>query len=171
MEWTGQVYADCPAVAAEIRIEAPPGRVWGMVSDIFLMPQLSSELQEVAWLDGDPKTTSPAVGCRFTGRNSNEYRGTWETVSTITECDPPRRFTWTVGDPGHPMATWRFTLQADGAGTLLEQWARMGPGRSGLSVAIDAMPDKEEKIVFVRLREWETAMRHNLAVIKDRAER
>jgi hypothetical protein len=47
----------------------------------------------------------------------------------------------------------------------------MGPGRSGLSIAIDAMPEKEQKIVFVRLREWETAMRHNLEVIKDRAER
>ena len=39
----------------------------------------------------------------------------------------------------------------------------MGPGRSGLSIAIDAMPEKEQKIVFVRLREWETAMKHNLA--------
>jgi hypothetical protein len=33
------------------------------------------------------------------------------------------------------------------------------------------MPDKEQKIVFVRLREWEAAMQHNLAEIKDRAER
>ena len=24
MEWTGQVYADAPAAAAEIRIDAPP---------------------------------------------------------------------------------------------------------------------------------------------------
>jgi len=88
----------------------------------------------------------------------------------VTECDEPRCFTWAVGDPGHPMATWRFTLRPEGAGTVLEQRARMGPGRSGLSVAIDAMPDKEAKIVFVRLREWEAAMRHNLDVIKSRAE-
>ena len=168
MEWTGQVYADCPVAAAQILIDAPPERVWQLVSDIFLMPGLSSELQEVAWLDG---ATGPAAGRRFTGRNANEYRGTWETISTITECDPPRRFTWMVGDPGHPMATWRFTLQPAGAGTLLEQWARMGPGRSGLSIAIDAMPDKEQKIVFVRLREHETGMKHNLEIIKDRAER
>jgi hypothetical protein len=47
----------------------------------------------------------------------------------------------------------------------------MGPARSGLNVAIDAMPDKEAKIVFVRLREHETAMRHNLEEIKSRAER
>jgi uncharacterized protein YndB with AHSA1/START domain len=168
MEWTGQVYADCPSVAAEIYIEAPPERVWELASDIFLMPRLSTELQEVAWLD---EAAGPALGCRFAGRNANEYRGTWETVSTVVECDEPRRFAWAVGDPGHPMATWRFTLRSEGTGTVLEQWARMGPARSGLSVAIDAMPDKEQKIVFVRLREWEAAMRHNLAAIKEMAER
>jgi hypothetical protein len=167
MEWTGQVYADTPAVAAQIYIEAPPEGVWRLVSDIFLMPGLSAELQEVAWLDG---VTGPAVGQRFVGRNANEYRGTWETVSTVIECDEPRCFAWVVGDPGHPMATWRFTLRPDGAGTVLEQGARMGPGRSGLSLAIDAMPDQEAKIVFVRLREWEGGMKHNLAAIKELAE-
>ena len=34
----------------------------------------------------------------------------------------------------------------------------MGPGRSGLSFAIDRMPEKEQKIVFVRMREFETKM-------------
>jgi uncharacterized protein YndB with AHSA1/START domain len=171
MEWTGQVYADTPAVAAQTYIEAPPERVWRMVSDIFLMPELSSELREVSWLDG---VTGPAVGHRFTGRNANEYNGTWETVSTVIECDEPRCFAWAVGDPGHPSATWRFTLRPDGAGsgagTVLEQWAGMGPARSGLSLAIDAMPEKEAKIVFVRLREWEAALKHNLAAIKEMAE-
>jgi ligand-binding SRPBCC domain-containing protein len=122
MEWTGQVYADAPTAAAEIRIDAPPERVWDMVSDIFLMPQLSSELQAVAWLDGDPATTGPAVGRRFTGRTAHPAMGDWETVSTVTECDPPRRFAWAVGDPAHPSSTWRFTLKPDGAGTLLGQW-------------------------------------------------
>ena len=168
MEWTGQVYADTPAVAAQIDIEAPPERVWPLVSDIFLMPGLSGELQEVAWLDG---VTGPAVGCRFAGRNANAALGSWETVSTVVECDEPRCFAWVVGDPGHPSTTWRFSLRPDGAGTVLEQWMQMGPGRSGLSLAIDAMPDKEQKIVFVRLRELEGAMKHNLAAIKELAER
>ncbi len=168
MEWTGQVYADTPTVAARIFIAAPPERVWALVSDIHLMPGLSAELQAVDWLDG---VTGPALGHRFTGRNSNQYRGTWDTVSTVIECDEPRCFAWAVGDPGHPMATWRFTLRPEGDGTVLEQWARMGPGRSGLSFAIDALPDKEAKIVFVRLREWETGCKHNLAVIKEMAER
>jgi len=167
MEWTGQVYADSPVVAAEIHIDAPPQRVWELVSDIFLMPELSTELQGVAWLDG---AAGPAAGHRFTGRSAHPAMGEWETVSTITECDPPRRFAWAVGDPGHPSATWRFTLKPDGAGTLLEQWYQMGPARSGLNIAIDAMPDKEQKIVFVRMREFEKNMTVTLEHIKQLAE-
>jgi len=169
MEWTGQLYADCPTAAAEVWIQAPPERVWGMVSDIFLMTELSPELQAVAWLDGE--AAGPAVGRQFTGRSAHPAMGEWETVSTVVRCDPPRCFAWAVGDPAHPAATWRFTLTPDGDGTRLEQWYQMGPARSGLNVAIDAMPDKEAKIVFVRLREHEAAIRHNLKTIKDRAER
>jgi hypothetical protein len=167
MEWTGQVYADTPTVAAEIYVEAPPERVWTLVSDIFLMPALSAELRQVEWLGG---VTGPALGHRFTGRNAHPELGEWETVSTIVECDEPRCFAWAVGDPDHPSTTWRFTLRPDGAGTVLEQWAQMGPGRSGLSLAIDAMPDKETKIVFVRLRDMEAGLTGNLAAIKKLAE-
>ncbi|BCI92112.1 hypothetical protein NIIDMKKI_73180 [Mycobacterium kansasii] len=45
-----------------------------------------------------------------------------------------------------------------------------GAGPFGLSRAIDAMPDKEQKIVFVRLREFETAIDKTLAAIKRLAE-
>jgi uncharacterized protein YndB with AHSA1/START domain len=168
MEWTGQVYADHPTVAVQTYIEASPQRVWDLVSDIYLMPGLSAELQEVEWLDG---VAGPAVGRRFAGRNAHEALGRWETVSTIVEYDEPHRFAWAVGDPGHPWATWRFTLRPQWPGTVLEQWAQLGPARSGLSQAIDAMPDKEQKIVFVRLREFETGFKHNLAAIKDLAEK
>jgi hypothetical protein len=167
MEWTGQVFADNPAVAVQTRIDAVPAQVWPLVSDIYLMAKLSTELQEVEWLEG---VTVPAIGHRFVGRNANRALGRWETVSTIVECDEPRCFAWSVGDPDHPAALWRFTLQEDEAGTVLEQSARMGPGRSGLNLAIDAMPDKEQKIIFVRLREFEAGFQHNLAAIKKLAE-
>ena len=55
-------------------------------------------------------------------------------------------------------------------GTTLSQWVRLGPGRSGLSFAIDQMPDKEQKIVFVRMREFEESMTRVLAAIKTLAE-
>jgi uncharacterized protein YndB with AHSA1/START domain len=167
MEWTGQRYADTPAVAVETYIEATPERVWALVSDIYLMPRLSTELREVEWLDG---AEEPAPGRRFRGRNTHRALGSWETVSTIVACDRPREFGWAVGDPGHPSATWRFTLRPEGLGTLLEQRAQLGPGRSGLNLAIDAMPENEQKIVFVRMREFEAGFTSNLAAIKELAE-
>jgi hypothetical protein len=48
---------------------------------------------------------------------------------------------------------------------------QMGPGRSGLSFAIDRMPEKEQKIVFVRMREFEANMTITLEEIKKLAER
>ncbi|MET9131966.1 SRPBCC family protein [Streptomyces antibioticus] len=168
MEWTGQVYADTPTVSAEAYIDAPPQRLWGYVSDIHLMPRLSTELRQVEWLDG---ATGPRPGNRFLGRSTHPALGDWETVSTVVDCEEPHRFAWAVGEPDHPTSVWRFTLRPEGSGTLLEQWAQMGPDRSGLSAAIDAMPDKEQKIVFVRLREFEAGMKANLAAVKALAER
>jgi hypothetical protein len=47
---------------------------------------------------------------------------------------------------------------------------QMGPGRSGLSFAIDRMPEKEQKIVFVRMREFEANMTVTLEGVKKLAE-
>jgi hypothetical protein len=66
----------------------------------------------------------------------------------------------------NPTAIWRFRLEPNHGGTELSQWMQMGPARSGLSFAIDRMPDKEQKIVFVRIREFEQNMAFTLEQIK-----
>ena len=167
MEWTGARHADKPTVEVPIEIDAPPERVWAIVSDIETMPGASPELQGVEWLDG---RSGPGLGARFAGHNRHDALGEWSTVSVIVAYDPPRVFAWAVGDPEFPAAIWRFSLEARAGGTLLRQWVQMGPGRSGLSVAIEQMPDKEQKIVFVRLRELEGNMGATLAAIKRLAE-
>jgi hypothetical protein len=58
----------------------------------------------------------------------------------------------------------------EGGGTRLRQWMRMGPAPSGLTPAIEAMPDKEERIVARRLDEHRFNMLATLAGIKDLAE-
>jgi uncharacterized protein YndB with AHSA1/START domain len=167
MEWTGARYADKPTVEVPIEIDAPPERVWAVVSDISVMPGSSPELQAVEWLDG---RNEAGLGARFAGHNRHEAFGEWSTESVIVEYDPPWVFAWAVGDPEWPSAVWRFSLEPRDGGTLLRQWMQMGPGRSGLSFAIDQMPDKEQKIVFVRLREMEANMGATLAAIKGLAE-
>jgi hypothetical protein len=47
---------------------------------------------------------------------------------------------------------------------------RMGPARSGLNIAIDAMPDKEERIIARRQDEHRANMTANLEGIKALAE-
>lgn len=167
MEWTGARYADKPTVEASTWIDADPAKVWNLVSDIKLMPTLSNELQAVEWAEG---CDGARVGARFIGHNRNEAFGQWSSTSQIVACDRPREFAWAVGAPENPAASWRFRLTPRDGGTDLSYWMQMGPGRSGLSVAIDAMPDKEQKIVFVRLRELEAAIGKTLATIKRLAE-
>jgi uncharacterized protein YndB with AHSA1/START domain len=167
VEWTGARYADKPTVEVPIEIDAAPERVWAIVSDIRVMPGTSPELQAVEWLD---ERSGPDLGARFAGHNRHEARGEWSTTSVVVEYDPPRVFAWAVGDPEQPSAVWRFSLQPRDGRTLLRQWVQLGPGRSGLSLAIDRMPDKEQKIVFVRLRELKANMGATLAAIKGLAE-
>jgi uncharacterized protein YndB with AHSA1/START domain len=167
MEWTGVRYADNPTVEATTWINGDPERVWQVVADVQLMPSMSQELQSVEWCDG---AAGPALGNAFLGNSKHDALGEWQTKSFVIECDEPRVFAWAVQDTENPTSTWRFTLTPENGGTRLTQWMQMGPGRSGLSFAIDRMPDKEQKIVFVRMREFENSMTATVAAIKDRVE-
>jgi hypothetical protein len=162
-------YADCPTVASTVSIAAPADIVWRLVSDITLPTRFSSELTSVEWLDG---ATEPAVGARFVGRSRHAAIGEWQTVCVVTAVDADRCFEWAVGHPAHPSSIWRFTIseQPGGGEVQLEQWFQMGPARSGLNLAIDAMPDKEERIVARRLDEHRANIEANLAGIKRLAE-
>lgn len=167
MTTKGGRYADGPTAYAEIIIDAPPGRVWPLISDPLLMPELSTEVALVEWLDG---ATRAALGARFRGHNQHPAIGEWTTTNTIVRCDVDREFSWVVENIDDPTATWTFTLAPSGEATVLSQHARMGPGRSGLTIAIERWPDKEERIVERRLSEWEAAIVADLAEIKARAE-
>jgi hypothetical protein len=160
-------YADCPTIVAQVRIAAPPARVWPHVCDIQTPARFSSEFQGGQWLDEGGR---PALGAQFRGRNHHPARGSWETVSTVCDFEPERAFGWAVGDPERPAAHWRFTLTPDGDGTVLSQWVQVGPGESGITELIEAMPDKESRILRRRLAEHHANMVATLAGIKKLAE-
>lgn len=159
-------YADGPTTEADIAIHAPIGHVWRLVSDITTPVQFSEELQGVEWLDDG----GPAVGARFRGKNAHAQVGSWESTSVVTRYEPEAVFEWTLGDTDYPSARWRFSLGPTGAGVTLTFSAQIGPGRSGLSPAIEAMPDKEERIVARRLSEHRANMVKTLEGIKALAE-
>ena len=161
-------YADGPSTDASVDVAAPPERVWALVSDLQLPARFSDEFQGAELL-GD--AAAPAAGVRFVGRNHHPALGSWETTSTITTFDPPREFAFDVdSEDGGVSASWRFSIEAIEGGCRLTQWMRMGPGRSGINLAIDAMPDKESKILHRRLGEHRANMETTLAGIKALAE-
>ena len=153
-------YADGPTVEVEVHVDAPPSAVWALVSDITLPARFSSELQEARWIDDT----------HFVGRNHHPAIGEWETTCTVVANEPEQVFAWVVGDPDNPQTQWRFTLGPAGSGTLLRQWMRMGPAPSGLNPAIDAMPDKEERIIARRQEEHRVNMQATVEGIKELAE-
>lgn len=161
-------FADCPATSASIDVDATPSAVWALVSDINLPARFSNEFQGAEWLDG----AEPGVGARFSGRNHHPAIGSWETTCTVTEWTPERCVAYDVGGAtGGVGATWRFTLEpTESGGTTLTQSMRMGPDRSGISPAIDAMPDKESKILHRRIGEHHANMTTTLEGIKALAE-
>ncbi len=162
-------YADGPTAAVEVEVDAPPAAVWALATDINLPAQFSKEFQGGEWEGG---ATGPALGGRFTGRNRHPAIGEWETHPLVVACEPERVFAYVIGNPDHPSAMWKFELEAidGGARTRLRQWARMGPGPSGLTPAIEAQPDKEERIIERRLTEWRANMQATVEGIKRLAE-
>jgi uncharacterized protein YndB with AHSA1/START domain len=158
-------YADTPTAEVEVWVTAPIERVWSLVTDVGLPARFSSELTGAEWLD-----EGPAVSARFTGHSEHPAIGTWQTTCVVTRCEPNRVFEWAVGDADNPSALWRFELEPDGDAVRLRQWCQMGPAPSGLTAAIVAMPDKEDRIVARRLEEFRANMQATVEGIKQIAE-
>jgi uncharacterized protein YndB with AHSA1/START domain len=158
-------YEDGPSTEVDVLIDAPIERVWQLVTDINLPAQFSTEFLGAEWLDD-----GPCVGARFHGRNHHAALGEWETTSFVNRYEPQRVFGWAVTDPDNPSSRWWFELEREPDGIRLRQGTSMGPAPSGLTIAITAMPDKEERIIARRLREYETNMRATVEGIKQLAE-
>jgi hypothetical protein len=162
--------SDAPTTSTEIEINASAERVWQIATDLQTPALSSSEFQGAEWLDG---ITEPVVGARFVGRNAHEAIGAWETTCVVSVVDEPHEFAYIVGDHANPGAVWRYLIEPfdSGRSVVLRQIAQIGPGPSGLSPAIERMPEKEARIIERRLAEHHANMTANLEQIKKLAER
>ncbi len=161
-------YRDQPTVEVTQRVKCDLRTAWDMVTDINLPARCSSELESVEWV-GDAQGVE--IGARFRGRNSHEALGDWATVCEVVEVEEERRWVYNVIGPDGVSATWGFEVEPASDGVLIRQWARMGPGPSGLSLPIAAQPGKEARIVARRLSEWQQNMQANLDWISAQAGR
>ena len=157
--------ADQPGTWVEVDIATPVARVWELVTDIDLPAQFSEEFQGATWLDD-----GPAPGARFVGRNRHPVVGEWEVECSVEVCEEGACFGWAVMDADNPGARWRFDLEPVDGGTCLRFSMSIGPGPSGITPAIEAMPDKEARILHHRVNEHHANMTRTVEGIRDRAE-
>jgi len=159
------VHADGPGVTVEVDVKAPPTDVWPYISDIQLPARFSDEFQGAEWL-----SDTPEVGATFLGRNQNENLGDWEVTCYVAGYEENRVFAWNAGDAEDPSAQWRFELIPLAGSTRLRFSMVLGPGPSGLTAVIDAMPDKEAKIIANRQKHQAANMRRTIEGIRDLVE-
>ncbi|MBB4911525.1 SRPBCC family protein [Actinophytocola algeriensis] len=173
MDSTGPRYADCPTVEVEVIVDAATPVVWPLIADIELPARFSSEFRGAAWLDG---VTGPSLGARFLGTNVNSVAGSWQTVCTVVDYVPERRFGYVVNavdriDLERPAAAWRYELEPVlGERARLRYLARVGPGPSLLTRVIAADPAGERHIVADRLANLRRNMLATVHGVKDIAE-
>jgi hypothetical protein len=99
----------------KLHVDAPPEKVWGLVSDITNMGEYSPEVIEAEWMDG---ATGPAVGALYRGHvRRNEAWPVYWTTCRITECVPGQVFEFAVVMRDRPVNTWRYEFVAADDGT------------------------------------------------------
>jgi uncharacterized protein YndB with AHSA1/START domain len=97
---------------ATVVVDAPPERVYELVSDVTRMGDWSPECKSAMWLEG---ATGPAVGAKFRGNNHLGPRR-WSTICTVTEAEPGREFAFTVMVWGREATRWRYTFRPHRSG-------------------------------------------------------
>ena len=149
-----------PPLEASIHVDAPPGRVWEIVSDQRRMNEWSPEThRQVFFGDG--------VGVGTRSININKRKGFfWPTASRITEFVPERRLAFYVTGSS---TFWSYDLAPDAGGTrVTERRELKGAKRSMLSklTAAVALGGIEQHDI-----ELKAGMETTLARIKAEAER
>lgn len=163
-------FGDGAGHVAELAVDAPLAEVWRFATDLGVPARYSDEATGATW-DGPAR----GVGATFTGSNENRYLGAWQIACFVDVWDEPdgdrAAFGWATTDPANPGATWRYELTrlADGT-TWLRHSVTLGPGPSGLTIALEQMPDREARIVSGRLKELAANMARTVRGIKALAE-
>jgi uncharacterized protein YndB with AHSA1/START domain len=106
-----------------VHMEAPPEKVWALISDVTQIGRFSPETLEAEWLDG---ATGPAVGVKFRGHVKRNQRGPmYWTTCKITECEENRVFEFAVVMRDNAVNTWRYDLEPSGSGTDVTESFRL----------------------------------------------
>jgi hypothetical protein len=128
---TSQLVDDLPGAvpepidqfSASVLVDAPPEKVWALVTAMDRYGEWSNENAGGYWRkgpDGQPGTGQ--VGDQFVGINRRD--GTeWKAPVEILSRQENREFAFVTGGLAYNLVLWRYRLEPEGAGTrLTESW-------------------------------------------------
>ena len=105
-----------------IQINAPPEKVYELVSDVTRMGDWSPECYRCEWQEG---ATGPAVGAKFKGWNKQGFIR-WSTTPEVIAVEPGREFAFSTKFGEREGTRWRYRFEpSDGGTTLTESWEIM----------------------------------------------
>lgn len=163
-------FSDGPGTYVEVDVDAPASRMWDLVTDIEMPVRFSAELRGAEWSADESGNAGPGPGAVFTGHNVYPAIGEWSTQNHVTVFELGTAFGWATIDPESSSARWRWDIDDRGDTVRVRFSTRLGPGPSGTKMAIDAMPDKEAKIIHRRIGEVNANMRRTVEGVKALAE-
>lgn len=129
-------------IESSIEIDAPPARVWEIVSEVRNAPQWSDQAVKVLALGGRTKAGTLAL-------NINKQAGfVWPTTSKVVEVEPGRRIANRVLENG---TVWAFELEpTPSGGTRLTERRETPKGTSAFSnFLVDRFFGGQEKFTRV----------------------
>lgn len=146
-----------PLLQAQIDIDAPPAKVWALVSDLSRMPDWSPQCR---WM----KVFGPVrPGARTVNLNRRKNLF-WPTTSTVTEVVPEQKLAFRVNTNG---TVWSYELEPTDTGTRLVETRHAENGVKAVSTmtvntVLGGEPDFENELI--------EGMNATLARIKSAAE-
>ncbi|HLF99185.1 MAG TPA: SRPBCC family protein [Acidimicrobiia bacterium] len=149
-------------VEVSIDIEAPPIRIYELVSDLPRMGEWSPECVKCEWRGG---ASGAVPGARFKGYNRLGWRR-WNTKGTVVAAEPGQELSFDIASVGGlPVARWTYLIEEAGEGRsrVTERWDdKRGGLIKLLGRAATGIAERDEHNA--------NGMRETLARIKEEAE-
>lgn len=153
-----------------VRIAVAADVAYAAVADLPRMGEWSPENCGGEWID---LTREGTVGAQFRGHNRGP-QGEWETILTVIEAEPSRRFAFRVAPPGEVGTTWRYTFEPDEQGTVVTEtfeWYWTPVPNEGFRGRVGKMPlDQAVTAVAGRERHLQEGAQATLAALKSALE-
>jgi hypothetical protein len=150
--------------SASVHVNAPPDKLYALVSDVTRMGEWSPETVRCEWLDD---ATGPAVGARFKGSNRRSFMR-WSTTPRVVAADVGRNFAFVVplAISKREVAEWRYRFEpaADGGTDVTESFEVVADLPLYVSISQRLMGIKDRKA------DLEAGMQRTLERIKAVAE-